>query len=250
METSATINSIAHDYSAQRVREVKDKDVELPTLSNKVSDKDTLCYLRQSRIPESERCQEFLRGRRGQKKNDLPETSENINHSMHERPVEVELVGNVPQENASVEDKDLGHKPVTEAYGKTTVVGGTASEQLTGGSLVNAHGSKDTCANPEDGDILQKKRKSKFEDRHPPSGLTPVGDQKLYPLDVSKDVWVLHPTRVGSPVALGKTRYSFKTTKSKMQASPWRSVNWETGLQLVEIQKVLQSGVKVMHPSK
>lgn len=66
---------------------------------------------------------------------------------------------------------------------------------------------------------------------------------------MNKDVWVIHPTRVGGPVALGKTRFSFKTLKSKLQSSPWRSLKWEQGMQLVEIIKVFQAGVKVMHPS-
>lgn len=67
---------------------------------------------------------------------------------------------------------------------------------------------------------------------------------------MNKDVWVIHPTRPGGPVALGKANYSFKTTKSKLQASPWSSLKWEVGLQLVEIIKVFQAGVKVMHPAK
>ena len=67
---------------------------------------------------------------------------------------------------------------------------------------------------------------------------------------MNKDVWILHPTKVGGPVALGKTGYSFKTTKTKLQSSPWRSMQWEPGMQIVEISKVFLPGVKVMHPSR
>ena len=41
-----------------------------------------------------------------------------------------------------------------------------------------------------------------------------------------------------------------KTTKSKLHSSPWRSLKWESRMQLVEIVKVFQSDIKVMHPSK
>ena len=63
-------------------------------------------------------------------------------------------------------------------------------------------------------------------------------------------MWVLHPTRDGGPVALGRTGYNFKTTKKKLQSSSWRTIQWEIGMQLVQILKVYQSGVKVMHPTK
>ena len=74
--------------------------------------------------------------------------------------------------------------------------------------------------------------------------------QKKYPLGVNKDVWVIHPTKSGGPLALGKTGYSFKTTKPKLQSSPWKSLNREPNMQLVEIMKVFVPGVKVMYPSK
>ena len=65
-----------------------------------------------------------------------------------------------------------------------------------------------------------------------------------------EQVWVLHPTKIGSAFALGRIGYNFKTTKRTLQSSPWRAINWEPGLQLVEIVKLYQSGVKVMHPTK
>ena len=49
---------------------------------------------------------------------------------------------------------------------------------------------------------------------------------------------------------MGRTNYSFKTTKSKLQSSQWSSLKWEVGMQLVEIIKVYQPAVKVMHPTK
>ncbi|KAG0564652.1 hypothetical protein KC19_VG104000 [Ceratodon purpureus] len=101
-----------------------------------------------------------------------------------------------------------------------------------------------------DPSIQTVRKKSKFEERAPPATLTPNGHQRGYPMGVNKDVWVIHPTRGGGPVALGKTGYSFKTTKAKLQASPWRSLKWEVGMQLVEIKKVYQTGVKVMHPTQ
>ena len=67
---------------------------------------------------------------------------------------------------------------------------------------------------------------------------------------MNKDDWVIHPTKSNGPVALGKTGYSYKTTKSKMFSSPWRSLKWEQGMQLVEIIKVFIPGVKVMHLTK
>ncbi|KAG0597441.1 hypothetical protein M758_UG338800 [Ceratodon purpureus] len=74
--------------------------------------------------------------------------------------------------------------------------------------------------------------------------------QTKFPMIKGKDVWVLHPTRVRGPMALGKTGYSFKTTKRILQSAPWGSVKWEIGMQSVEILKVYESGVKVMYPTK
>ncbi|KAG0597302.1 hypothetical protein M758_UG326500 [Ceratodon purpureus] len=95
-----------------------------------------------------------------------------------------------------------------------------------------------------DPSIQAARKKSKFEERAPPANLTPNGHQRGYPMGVNKDVWVIHPTRGGGPVALGKTGYSFKTTKAKLQASPWRSLKWEVGMQLVEIKKAYQTAQK------
>ncbi|KAG0596081.1 hypothetical protein M758_UG222600 [Ceratodon purpureus] len=250
IETSTKRDCSTQGGSAQHVNRALDNDVELPTQSQGMSNNNnTLCYSRQSRILESKRSQDFSRGHHRKNISDLPEPDNDIIDSIHDRSVAIEE-GNVRREDVSIKEGDLGENPKRGACRKTAVARGTACELISSGSMVNVDKSKAVPADSKEGDVPHKKRKDKFEDRHPPSNIAPVGDQKLYPLGVSKDVWVLHPTRVGSPVAIGKTGYSFKTTKSKLQASPWRTVNWETGLQVVEIQKVLQPGMKVMHPSK
>ncbi|KAG0596542.1 hypothetical protein M758_UG264000 [Ceratodon purpureus] len=191
----------------------------------------------------------------------LSENNINVDESMHDHTVDVEKEkttkrGKVPttrcdrQTRNSNMVEDASQTDGFQSIHKAQQIKGAVTEYSAEGSMLNVTYSTGRSAMSADKLNASKKRKNKFEDRLPPYGLTPDGKQKTTPLGVNKDVWVLHPTRVGSPVAIGKTGHSFKTTKAKLQSSPWRSVNWETGMQLVEIQKVFQSGVKIMHPSK
>ncbi|KAG0623035.1 hypothetical protein M758_3G144100 [Ceratodon purpureus] len=144
---------------------------------------------------------------------------------------------------------EQGHT-VEHSRGATIILEGSKEGICAGGVIISDAIREELPSRPAVASLQIPKRTSKFVDREPPSALTPKGHQKKYPLGMNKDVWVLYPTKVGGPVALGKTRFSFKTTKSKLQSSLWRSLKWEQGVQLVEIIKVLMHGVKVMHPTK
>ena len=58
---------------------------------------------------------------------------------------------------------------------------------------------------------------------------------------------MIHLEQLRIAVALEKTCYSYKTIISKLQSFPWRALAWHSRMQLVEIFRVFDPFVKVMH---